>query len=90
MFSGPISFGLLRAIPEKNVWEGWKALFINNILVMDIRATFHIVMHYGSQLQLFGAGAETNCLPPPTPPFIFFSGIALICTHAQCLMDVFY
>ena len=65
----------VRAIPEKNVWGGWKAHCINNTWVMGIKATFHTIMHYNSQLQLSGWRVLTKTAFKP--PHTFFFGIAL-------------
>ena len=63
---------LLRAIPEKNVWRGWKAHYINNTWVMGIRETFHTIMHYNSQLQLSGWQVLTQTAFQPPNPIHFF------------------
>ena len=72
-------------IPEKNVWGGWKAHYINNTWVMGIRATFHTIMHYNSQLQLSGWRVLTKTAFQPS--HTFFSGIALmqsLCNQLLC------
>ena len=51
---------------------GWKAHCINNTWVMGIRATFHTIMHYNSQLQLSGWRVLTQTAFQPPNPYIFF------------------
>ena len=79
---------LFSGLFQKKMYGGWKAHYINNTWVMGIRATFHTIMHYNSQLQLSWWRVLTKTAFQPPTPLHFFSGIALI-KYMAVLQDIY-